>query len=207
MDYLLAMAVGAGMSITPFPMPPTWLVMVLLVVRLDSPAAALVVAGAIGTALGRTGLAAGVRVLGTRAMGTATRENVAYLAERLRGRRTRLGVAGVLVVSPPPSAALYTAAGMLRINLAVVFLSCLAGRLITYGVGVALLVAPAEHVAGRVRDAASPPALTISGLAIVALLWLLVRLDWRTLLERRRLRLRLRRAGHRPPAPPSDGRQ
>ena len=47
-------------------------------------------------------------------------------------------VAAVLAVSPPPAGALYTAAGVLRINLALVAGACIAGRLVTYGLGVTL---------------------------------------------------------------------
>ena len=190
MEYLLAFGVAFAMTITPLPLPPSWLVLAYIAVELDASAAGVVVAGALGAAAGRVGLAAWTRALGPRLMTAATRANVDYLAGRLRGRRGTLGVAAVLAVSPPPSGALYTAAGVLRVSLAVVGAAAFAGRLVTYGLGVGLAGAAADEIAERVRDWAAPWTVALGLLALGAALWLLGRIDWRTALERRRLRLR-----------------
>jgi hypothetical protein len=189
-DYLLAFGVALAMTITPLPLPPSWLVLAYIAVELDASAAGVVVAGALGAAAGRVGLAAWTRALGPRLMAAATRANVDYLAGRLHGRRSTLGVAAVLAVSPPPSGALYTAAGVLRVSLAVVGAAALAGRLVTYGLGVGLATAAADEIADRVRDWVAPWTVALGLLALAAALWLLGRIDWRTAVERRRLRLR-----------------
>ncbi|HET6689978.1 MAG TPA: hypothetical protein VFG74_03845, partial [Miltoncostaeaceae bacterium] len=132
MEYLLAAGLLAAVNATPLPMPPSWLIAAYLGVRLDVDPAGLVVAAATGAALGRTILAAWTRALGPRLMSADARDNVAYLGARLRGRRSSWGVASVLAVSPPPSGALYTAAGVLRVSLPLVFASCLVGRLVTF---------------------------------------------------------------------------
>jgi hypothetical protein len=188
--YLLAFGIVAAMTVTPVPLPPSWLVLAYLAVELDASAPGVVVAGALGAAAGRAGLAAWTRALGPRLMPRSARANVDYLAERLRGQRTMLGVAAVLAVSPPPAGALYTAAGLLRINLLLVAASCFAGRLVTYGLGVWLASAAADELADRLRDAAAPWTIALGLAAVAALLWLLAAIDWRVLLERRRLRLR-----------------
>lgn len=180
----------AAMTVTPVPLPPSWLVIAYLSVELDAHPAGMVVAGALGAGAGRAGLAAWTRALGPRLMGRGTRENVDYLAAHLHGRRTSLGVAAVLAVSPPPAGALYTAAGVLRINLALVAGACVAGRLVTYGLGVALAGTAADQIADRVRGAARPWVIALGLVAVAVALWLLGRIDWRALIERRRLRLR-----------------
>jgi hypothetical protein len=99
-------------------------------------------------------------------------------------------VAAVLAVSPPPSGAVYTAAGVLRVSLWVVGAAAFGGRLVTYGLGVGLVSAAADEIADRVRDWAAPWAIALGLLALGAALWLLGRIDWRMAVERRRLRLR-----------------
>lgn len=193
-EYLLAFAIVAAMTITPLPMPPSWLVLAYLHLELDASAVGVVVAGALGAGAGRVGLAAWTRALGPRLMGPATRANVDYLGARLHGRRTTLGVAAVLAVSPPPAGALYTAAGVLRVNLALVGAACVAGRLVTYGLGVALVSAAADEVAERLRDWVTPWSVALGLAALAAALWLLARIDWRATLERRRPALRRRGA-------------
>ena len=180
------------MTVTPVPLPPSWLVLAYLSVELDAHPAGIVVAGALGAATGRTLLAAWTRALGQRLMGEATRENVAYLAARLHGRRSAAGVAGVLALSPPPAGALYAAAGILRVNLALVAVSCFAGRLVTYGLGVGLAGAAADDLADRIRDSAGPLPVALGLAALVVVLWLLGRMDWRATLEARRPRMRAR---------------
>jgi membrane protein YqaA with SNARE-associated domain len=196
MEYLVAFGIVVAMTITPLPLPPSWLVLAYVSLELDADPAGVVVAGALGAGVGRVGLAAWTRALGPRLMRPGVRANVDYLAERLRGRRGRLGTAALLAVSPPPAGALYTAAGLLRVNLALVGAAAVAGRLVTYGLGVGLVTATADQLAERLHDWIAPwtLALGLAGLGVV--LWLLGRIDWRAVVERRRLSFR------RAPAPP-----
>lgn len=194
MEYLLAAGLLAAMNATPLPMPPSWLVVAYLSVRLDVDPVGIVVATAAGAALGRTILAAWSRALGPRLMSAGTRDNVDYLGERLRGRRGTLGTATLLAVSPPPSGALYTAAGLLRVPLALVFTACMAGRLVTFGVGVAVADTAADALADRLRGWVGPVPIALGLVALVAVLWLLGRLDWRATITGRRPRLRAARA-------------
>jgi membrane protein YqaA with SNARE-associated domain len=191
-EYLVAFAIVAAMTITPLPMPPSWLVLAYISLELDASAPGVVVAGALGAGAGRTGLAAWTRALGPRLMSAATRANVDALAAHLHGRRSHLGVAAVLAVSPPPAGALYTAAGVLRVNLALVGGAAFCGRLVTYGLAVALIGATAPEIADRLRDWIGPWQIALGLLAVVAALWVLGRLDWRVLFEQRRVTIRRR---------------
>ncbi len=190
MEYLLAAAIVAAITATPIPMPPSWLLLAYLAAELDANPAGMVVAGAAGAAAGRVILVTWTRALGPRLLGRAGRENLDVLAAALHGRRTTFGVAAVLAVSPPPAGALYTAAGLLRINRLLVAGACFAGRLVTYGIGVALVGGAADQIADRLRAAIGPWSV-IAGTAVVAgTLWLLTRVDWRATLAARRPRLR-----------------
>jgi hypothetical protein len=189
-EYLLAFGVVVAMTITPLPLPPSWLVLTYISLQLDASPAGVVVAGALGAGVGRVGLALWTRALGPRLMSAGTRANVDYLAEHLRGRRSLLGVAALLAVAPPPAGALYTAAGVLRVNLAVVGAAAVAGRLVTYGLGVTLASAAADEIADRLRGWVAPWTIALGLLGVAAVLWLLGRIDWRAAIEQRRLRLR-----------------
>src|SRR5215207_6750598 len=134
------------MTMTPHPLPPSWLVLAYISLELDANPAGVVVAGALGAGVGRIGLAVWTRALGPRLMGPGARANVDYLADRIRGRRGRLGTAALLAVSPPPAGALYTAADLLRVNLALIGAAAVAGRLVTYGLGVGLVSATAGEL-------------------------------------------------------------
>lgn len=205
MEYLLTAAVLVAMTVTPLPLPPSWLVLAYLSVELDANVAGIVVAGAVGAATGRTVLAAWTRALGPRLMSRATRENVDYLGARLHGRRTTAGVGALLALSPPPAGALYTAAGILRVALPLVAVSCLAGRLVTYGLGAGLAGTATGDAGDRLRAAAGPWQIGLGLLAVVGALWLLGRIDWRAALapggRLRRLRLRQQRPQQETDAP------
>jgi len=195
-EYLVAFGIVVAMTITPLPLPPSWLVLAYITLELDANPAGVVVAGALGAGVGRIGLAVWTRALGPRLMGPGARANVDYLADRIRGRRGRLGTAALLAVSPPPAGALYTAAGLLRVNLALIGAAAVAGRLVTYGLGVGLVSATAGELSDRLRDWVAPWTLALGLAALAVALWLLGRIDWRTAVERRRLRFR------RAPSPP-----
>ncbi len=199
MEYLLAFGIVVAMTITPLPLPPSWLVLAYISVELGGSAAGIVVAGALGAAVGRTGLAAWTRALGPRLMTAGTRANVDYLAGHLHGRRGLLGTAALLAVAPPPAGALYAAAGVLRVSLALVGAAAFAGRLVSYGLGVGLASAAADEIADRLRDWVAPWTVALGLLGVAAVLWLLGRIDWRAALEQRRIRLRRASA---PPAGP-----
>lgn len=188
--YLAVAAVVAAMTLTPFPLPPAWLLLVYVQVEFGLAPVPLVIAGALGAAAGRTALAALARTLGDRLLRPRTRANVDYLSDRLRGTRSRRGLAALLIASPPPSGALFTAAGLLRVSLPLIAACSFAGRLATYSIGVAFGGVAATQAADRLREAVGPVSASI-GVAVVALVvWLLLRLDWRTLIERRRISLR-----------------
>jgi len=190
--YLLAAAIVAGLTVTPLPLPPSWLLLAWLSLELDAHAAGIVLAGALGATAGRVGLALWTRALGPHLLGRGSRENLEYLAARLRGRSSTLGVAGLLALSPPPAGALYAAAGLLRIDIALVAASCFVGRLVSYSLGVALVGGAADELADRLRGYIGPWSVGIGLVAVAGVLWIVTRLDWRVLVEDRRPRLRPR---------------
>ena len=177
------------MTITPLPLPPSWLVLTYISLELDASPVGWS-SPAPSEPAREVGLALWTRALGPRLMTGGTRANVDYLAARLHGRRSLLGVAALLAVAPPPAGP-STPPPACRVNLAVVGAAAVAGRLVTYGLGVGLAGAAADEIADRLRDWVAPWTVALGLLGVVAVLWLLVRIDWRAAIERR---LRFRRA-------------
>ena len=60
----------------------------------------------------------------------------------------------------------------------------------TYGLGVAVASVAADEIADRLREAVGPWSIALGLAILAAALWVFGRIDWRRLLEERRLRLR-----------------
>ncbi len=189
--YLLAAAIIAAMTVTPLPLPPSWLVLSYLSLELSAAPAAgswwpAPWAPRRGARRSRGRRASWGRASCAAPPATTSRTwRNACAGGGAPGARRRCWR-----VSPPPAGALYIAAGLLRVNLAIVAGACFAGRLVTYGAGVAAASVAADEIADRLRDSAGPWSVAL-GIAVLALaLWVFGRVDWRLLLEARRLRLR-----------------
>lgn len=193
MAYLIAAALTLGMTATPLPFPPSWLILGWIALQYDANLAGMVIAGALGAAAGRTILCAYTRVLGPRLLGSATQDDIERLGRRLANARGgRWGTAALLVVSPPPAGALYTAAGLLRVPLAMVAACCAFGRVFAYGMGIALTDVASRNLSDIVGDSAQPWTIASGLLLTGTVLWLVIKIDWLQLVDRRRLRLRRR---------------
>jgi hypothetical protein len=179
--YLLAVGLLAGLAVLPVGIAPGWAVLAYIEGRFGLALLPLALAGAVGTATGKTALAAAARVFGPRVLGARVRRNLAHLAPRLQRRSGMLGVAGLLALSPPPASALYATAGLLRVNLTLVGLACLFGRLFAYSVSLATIRTAV------VRLGISSGWGLIAGIVgSAAFLWLLVGPDWGAWLQRAR---------------------
>jgi hypothetical protein len=97
-------------------------------------------------------------------------------------------VFGLFVVSPLPSAQLFMAAGLLGLNLAIFTLAFFVSRLVSFTTYVSVAVV-AEHQLGNVlgRLFGSPWSIALQ-LALLASVWLLPNINWRSIGERTQAR-------------------
>lgn len=200
MSYVAIGLLVGVMSATPLPWPPSWLVLAIITLEFEVSPVGVVLAGALGAAAARAGLAWTVGRFGPAALGERRRVNVEYLAERLAGRRGRVGMAGLLALSPPPSWVVNASAGLLAVPLAVVFGANLLGRSVVYGVGVGVTDVAAGDLSDRLRDSFGPVPVAVALAVVAAAAWLVLTLDWRAALDERRIRLATGRAGVGPSA-------
>jgi uncharacterized membrane protein YdjX (TVP38/TMEM64 family) len=143
-----------------------------------------VLVAALAAALGRYLLALAFRLLGDR-LSTKTRDNLAAAREALERRRHAMLLAiGLFVLSPVPSAQLFEAAGLARVRLLPFTAAFFAGRTVSY----AIYAYSAREIRGTsVGDSlfehlASPWGIAVQ-IAMLALLVLFARLDWRKILK------------------------
>ena len=195
MEYLILFAIMAGMAVLPLPLFPSWVIVAYMVVEsnLSIPVAVLVAAA--GTAVGRLVLVALSRAVGPRILGPWSKDNLQYLHGRLENATGTFGVFALLAASPPPAGVLYVAAGLLRVPYWVVGSAAFVGRAISYGIMVTASSTAASELADQLRGAFGAWSVAVAIVLVAATLALLVHVDWRALIEHRRLRLHRGRRG------------
>jgi membrane protein YqaA with SNARE-associated domain len=193
MEALLLFTAVYLLHLVPIFAPPTWMAIALIALnRPELNPFTVAVIAALGATLGRITLAYGARHLGReRWMGSRTRANVDVFGRMIAAKRgASLGLLLFYLYSPA-SNFLFIAHGLTRLPLAMIALPFLCGRLATY----TLWGMAAQSVAQQFRIGERDWGSYLGGYflftqcVLLAGLWLFMRLDWRALLERRRVQL------------------
>jgi membrane protein YqaA with SNARE-associated domain len=130
--YLALAGVVFGVNLLPAFGPPTWSILVYARLRWHLEPVALVIVGAAAATTGRLILGTATRRVRGR-FSPRYRENLTALEARLTRRRSGLvAFITLFVISPLPSAQLFSAAGLLELRLVPLCLAFFAGRLVTY---------------------------------------------------------------------------
>lgn len=189
MSYLILFLIAWGFAMVPLPLFPSWVVVAYMVVQLDLALVPAILVGAAGTTVGRVVLVAVSRVLGHRMLGRWSQQNLEYLHGRLEGAAGDVGIAVLLGASPPPAGVLFILAGLMRVQLWLVAASVFVGRTIGYFISVGGTSLAAEPLANRLRDVVGPWSVALAVAIVAGILVLALRIDYRALIEDRRLRL------------------
>lgn len=206
MTYLVLIAVTTGFALIPLPLFPSWVVVAYMVVEYNLSIPMAILVGAFGTAIGRVGLVAVSRVAGHRMLGSWSRSNLEYLHERLENAAGTLGVGVLLAASPPPAGVLFVVAGLVRVPLWLVGVSVFFGRIVGYIISVGGASLAASALADQLRGIIGPWSVAVAVAIVVGVLLLVIHIDYRVLIEERRLRLHRGGRGRRDGiAPPGDG--
>ena len=165
--------------------PPTWAVLVALHFGLDVPAIPLVAAGALGAASGRWVLAHGAWLLRGR-LSEDRRASLEALRSAVEDRPAgALAGLTLFALSPVPSAQLFVAAGLTGTRIAPLVLAFFGGRLVSYSLYVGAADLARERLGDSLLDGMRSPAGIAMQLAMLAMLALLLKVDWRRVLARR----------------------
>jgi hypothetical protein len=184
---LVAVAVVFGINLLPAFGPPTWAVLVFFRFRYgDIPLVGLIVGGALAAVSGRFLLARAFRVVGRKLPAKRT-ESLEVLGRLLGQSRGGL-VSGFVffAVAPVPSAQMFEAAGLARVRLAPILGAFFVGRLVSYSLYVGAASAAHQSVAKLFRQGfTSPQAIAIQLIAL-AVLVVIVKVDWPSAIDKLR---------------------
>jgi hypothetical protein len=190
---ILVFLVVYFLNLIPAFAPPTWMVFSFLGFRNLTPHVTLLaVVGAIAATLGRVTLAKMSRlVIRQKLMSQRSRENVDAIRQRLEGRRKfTFGVFLFYAFTPFPSNFLFIAYGLTTINLTLVAIPFFIGRSFSYSVWGLASSAVAQRISVEYEDAI--PYLSFyfifSQVALLSLVYLFTRIDWRALFDERKLK-------------------
>jgi uncharacterized membrane protein YdjX (TVP38/TMEM64 family) len=184
-NIALVFAVVFAVNLLPAFGPPTWTVLVALQLGLDISPVALVAAGALGAACGRWALAHGAWLLRGR-LSDDRRASLEALRAAVEDRPAG-AVAGLALfaLSPLPSAQLFVAAGLTGSRIVPLVLAFFAGRLVSYSIYVGAAEAARAKLGDSLLDGLRSPAGIALQVAMLALLVVLMKVDWRRVLAHR----------------------
>ena len=177
--------------------PPTWLALSLFSYKFpNSDVAMLALVGATAATLGRVILAKFARtIVRGKLLSQDTRENIDAIKERLQGKRTlTAGACLFYAFSPLPSNYLFIAYGLTTLELRVLALPFFLGRLIGYNFWARVGSAAAHKLAIEAPQSYMSMYFVLVQLACLAAVYVFTRIDWRRLLEERKLHWAVRRS-------------
>ncbi len=182
--YVLVAVAALLVNSIPVFAPPTWTVLVGLLLAYELNPWMVALLGVVGATTGRLILGMYLPWVADRVLDPQSNENMSYLGSKLSGRpRSTMLFIFVYSLTPLSTSSLFTATAVARTKQAVVLPPFFAGKLISYLV----LVWTAEYLSGGAGDLL---AATFSWRGLIgaglgaALLIAALAVDWRALLER-----------------------
>ena len=191
MIYALVFLIAFGLNLLPVFTPPTWTVLAFFHIRWHLDLWILAVGGAAAAAGGRFVLAKASSSI-VRYFPKKYVENVEYLRGYLKKKEAAAtGFAFFYAaVLPVSSSQFFVAVGLARLNLAFILPAFFVGRVISY----AILGYSAGLVASRLDKLFAKyygnALVIILEVLSILFLWVLVKIDWRALIETRKIRFR-----------------
>ena len=190
--YLVAFLTGLLIDTIPIFAPPAWPILLFFVVRYDLNIWLVTVLGVLGTTFGRGILCTYIPWLSRKILNHREDQNLTYLGQRLnRSYWSAVSFVFLYSMTPLSTTALFTAAGMAKARLLVVLPPFFIAKLISYFVLISTGSYAVENFASLAESMASWKTI-VSALAGLLLICAFLFIDWRLLLEEKKLRLNFR---------------
>jgi hypothetical protein len=187
--YLAAFAAALLVDTIPVFAPPAWTILAFIIVKWKPEPWGIIAAGAIGSVIGRYILTLYMPHVSSRIFRPWENKNISFLGKKIGGRFWHANLFVMLyAISPLSTTALFTAAGMAQVNP----WNVLPGFAIGKFLGDAWVIFTAKVTADEALDLIHGRVSWQTALTAAAGLLLLsgvLFIDWRALLERRKLRL------------------
>jgi hypothetical protein len=189
--YALVFLATLLVDVTPLPLPPAFTVMVLLQIVFKLNIWIVIAIGVSGSVVGRYLLALYIPKLSDNLLKPELNEDIRFLGRKLQATGWKVP-AFVFVYSllPMPTSPLFIAGGMVRMKAYLIIPPFVAGKLISDALAVVMgaqAVVTADDLMHGLTSWRSLTGMLVGALLIFALLFV----DWRSLLQRRHFRLKL----------------
>jgi membrane protein YqaA with SNARE-associated domain len=188
--YLVVFLATLAVDTIPIFAPPAWIILVFLVVTFHLNPWIAVIIGVAGSTLGRYILSLYIPKVSSKLINRREDENLRYIGGKLGQRAwAAAGFVFLYTLTPLSTTALFTAAGMARVDCRYILTAFFCGRLITDGALVYSGKYAATNLPELIRGQFSwqTVVILVAGLAVIALVLFI---DWRQLLAKHRLKLR-----------------
>jgi hypothetical protein len=190
--YLLVFVAALAVDTIPIFAPPAWILLVILLVKFDLNPWVTVVLGVTGSTIGRYILTQYIPKVSSSIINRREDANLRYLGSKLgRAKWSSALFVFFYTLTPLSTTALFTAVAMARIRPWHILAPFFLGRLINDG----LLVFSGKYASANLTDLVHGQAnwktviVLIAGLVVIAAF---VFVDWRSLLEHKKLRFRFK---------------
>ena len=189
-QYVLVFVCAFAVDVVPFPLPPAFTLMVLLQVVFKLNIWAVIFIGVGGSILGRYILTLYIPKLAGTIFKPSKNEDVQYLGKKLKEKGWK-SQAAILLYSllPLPTTPLFIAGGMAKMKPYYIIPAFFVGKFISDAIAVWLGKYAAENTEALVHGMINWKSITglVAGLI---LLCALLFIDWRTLLQHKKFKLR-----------------
>lgn len=188
--YLLVFVGAMLVDIVPFPLPPAFTVMIFLQIKLDLNIWMVIFTGVAGSILGRYILTLYIPHVSGRIFKKGKNEDVQFLGKRLNEKNWKShSIVLVYSLMPLPTTPLFLAAGMAKMKPYYIIPAFTVGKLISDTIAVWMGDYAARNTADLLQGMISWK--SILGLVIgLAMVFALLFIDWRTLLQKKKLTLK-----------------
>jgi len=190
--YILVF-IGAFLTdVSPIPLPPAFTVMIFFQVKYHLSLWIVVATGVSGSILGRWLLTLYIPKISGRIFKQAKNEDIHFLGRKLKekGWKSQLSIV-VYSLMPLPTTPLFIAAGMAKMRPIFIIPAFFIGKVTSDTIAVVTGKYAAENTADLIHGAMSWK--SVAGLAAgLLLIFILLFIDWHTLLRQRKLRLKFR---------------
>jgi membrane protein YqaA with SNARE-associated domain len=187
--YFFVFLFSLLVDLIPFIGPPAWTVMVFFYLKYDLNIWVVLITGVIGSAIGRYLFALYIPYVSSKVLNERKETDLHYLGQKLSSNKWRTQ-AFVLFYTliPVPSSPLFTVAGLAKIHPIRIIPAFLAGKFISDAIMVYVGEYAALNIDNTLKGFFSIKSL-MGGFGGLALLFLILFIDWRILLQNKRFKL------------------
>jgi membrane protein DedA with SNARE-associated domain len=190
--YLGVFLGALGVDLIPIFAPPAWTVMVFLLVKFDLNPWIVLVVGVLGSTIGRYIFSLYIPKVSSKLIKRSKHEDLEFVGEKLEGKLwTALTFVFIYALTPLSTTALFTAAGIAKVNPVRTLPPFFAGKIVSNGIMIATGSYLASSAGSLKESLLSPKSIIVLLLGLIVLGGLLF-LDWRELLEHKKLKFRFK---------------